>query len=55
MGSTYNCRLPAPEVMVRGSEHAVVRVRPGHDELIAQDRIPDWLDDADADRSRGAA
>ncbi len=55
MGSTYNCRLPAPEVMVRGSEHAVVRVRPGHDELIAQDRIPDWLDGADADRSRGAA
>ncbi len=55
MASTYNCRLPAPEVMVRGSEHAVVRVRPGHAELIAQDRIPDWLDDADADRSRGAA
>jgi len=55
MASTYNCRLPAPEVMVRGSDHAVVRARPGHAELIAQDRIPDWLDGADADLSRGAA
>ena len=55
MGSTYNCRLPAPEVMIRGSDYAVVRVRPGHAELIAQDRIPGWLDDADPGLSRGAA
>jgi diaminopimelate decarboxylase len=55
MGSTYNCRLPTPEVMVRGGDYAVVRVRPDHAELIAQDRIPDWLDDADPDLSRGAA
>ena len=54
MGSTYNCRLPAPEVMVRGGDYAVVRVRPGHHELIAQDRLPDWLDGEDADRPRGA-
>jgi diaminopimelate decarboxylase len=55
MGSTYNSRLPAPEVMVRGGDHAVVRARPSHDDSIAQDRIPDWFDDADADLSRGAA
>jgi diaminopimelate decarboxylase len=55
MGSTYNCRLPTPEVMVRGGDHAVVRVRPGHAEMIAQDRMPDWLDGEDANRSRGAA
>ena len=55
MGSTYNCRLPAPEIMVRGRDHAVVRVRPDHAELMAQDRMPDWLDDEDAELSRGAA
>jgi diaminopimelate decarboxylase len=55
MGSTYNCRLPAPEVMVRGGDYALVRVRPDHAELIAQDRLPDWLDGEDAEMSRGAA
>ena len=54
MGSTYNCRLPAPEVMVRGGDYAVVRVRPDHAELIAQDRMPDWLGGADAARPRDA-
>ena len=44
MASTYNCRLPAPEVMVRGADYAVVRARPGHAELIAQERMPEWLD-----------
>ena len=53
MGSTYNCRLPAPEVMVRGGDYAVVRVRPDHAESIAQDRLPDWLDDADSGPSQG--
>ncbi len=55
MGSTYNCRLPTPEVMVRGGKHAVVRLRPDHAESMAQDRLPDWLDDADSTLSRGAA
>ncbi len=55
MGSTYNCRLPTPEVMVRGGDHAVVRVRPDHAEMIAQDRMPDWLGDEDTGLSRGAA
>jgi diaminopimelate decarboxylase len=55
MGSTYNCRLPTPEVMVRGGDHAVVRVRPSHAEMIAQDRMPDWLDGEDTGLSRGAA
>ncbi len=53
MGSTYNSRLPTPEVMVRGGDYAVVRLRPGHDESMAQDRMPDWLDDGDADQSQG--
>jgi diaminopimelate decarboxylase len=44
MASTYNCRLPAPEIMVRGADYAVVRARPDHAELIAQDRVPEWLE-----------
>ncbi len=43
MGSTYNARLPAPEVMVRGSEYAIIRPRPSYDELIATQRMPTWL------------
>lgn len=41
--STYNTRLLAPEVMVRGGRFAVVRPRPTYEALIGQDRLPDWL------------
>jgi len=44
MSSSYNARLPAPEVLVRGDRFAVVRPRLDHEDLIAQDRIPDWLE-----------
>ncbi len=54
MASTYNLRLPAPEVLVRGDEFAVVRPRPSYDDLLARDRLPDWLTAGDL-RSRGAA
>jgi diaminopimelate decarboxylase len=43
MASSYNARPPAPEVLVRGSEWAIVRSRLTHEQLIAQDHIPDWL------------
>jgi diaminopimelate decarboxylase len=43
MASSYNARPPAPEVLVRGSEWAIVRARLTHEQLIAQDHIPDWL------------
>jgi len=42
-GSTYNSRPLAPEVMVNGSQWAVVRPRQTYDELIAMDRIAPWL------------
>ncbi len=41
--NTYNTRLLVPEVLVRGGEHAVVRPRPGYDDLIGLDRVPAWL------------
>jgi diaminopimelate decarboxylase len=43
MASTYNARLPAPEVMVSGARYAVVRPRPSYRELMGRDLIPDWL------------
>lgn len=43
MSSTYNSRLLVPEVLVRGTEFAVVRPRPSYEELIALDRLPGWM------------
>ena len=43
MASTYNSRLLVPEVLVKGAEYAVVRPRPSFEDLIALDRLPDWL------------
>ena len=43
MASSYNARPPAPEVLVRGAEWAIVHSRLTHEQLIAQDHIPDWL------------
>lgn len=44
MASAYNMRRPAPEVLVRGQEFAVVRPRPDYAEMLARDRLPGWLD-----------
>ena len=41
--STYNTRLLIPEVLVRGTDHAVIRARPTYEELIGLDRTPAWL------------
>ncbi|MBU2869406.1 diaminopimelate decarboxylase [Colwellia sp. E2M01] len=43
MSSTYNTRMLAPEVMVKGDEFAVVRTRPSYEDIIKQDITPDWL------------
>src|SRR5690606_1988653 len=43
MSSTYNSRLLIPEVLVNGSQFAVVRPRPTYDDLIGLDHVPDWL------------
>ena len=41
--STYNTRALVPEVLVRKGEWALVRPRIAVEELIALDRMPDWL------------
>ncbi|MGY5805775.1 diaminopimelate decarboxylase [Rhizobium sp. LEGMi12c] len=42
---TYNSRLLVPEVLVKGDEFHVIRPRGTHEELIALDSIPAWLED----------
>lgn len=55
MASTYNARLPAPEVMVKGSRYAVVRARPDYEDMLRRDRIPDWLGMPATGPARGVA
>ncbi|ARJ68800.1 diaminopimelate decarboxylase [Paracoccus contaminans] len=43
MASEYNSRPLVPEVLVSGERFAVIRPRPGIEEMLARDRIPDWL------------
>ena len=44
MSSTYNTRPLVPEVLVSGEQFAVVRPRQDYATLIAQDRLPPWLE-----------
>jgi diaminopimelate decarboxylase len=43
MNSSYNSRLLAPEVLVRGDRFAIIRPRPDYEALLSRDRMPDWL------------
>lgn len=45
MSSEYNGRPRAPEVMVRGKDWETVRRRPTYEEMLAAQRVPDWLSD----------
>ncbi len=40
---TYNSRPLIPEILVDGDRYAVIRPRPSVAELIALDRVPDWI------------
>ncbi|MGA7324768.1 MAG: diaminopimelate decarboxylase [Rhodomicrobium sp.] len=41
--STYNSRRLVPEVLVRGSEYAVVRPRPTYEDMLEAEAIAPWL------------
>jgi len=43
MSSTYNSRLLIPEVLVNGSNWAVIRPRMTYESMLAMDKVPDWL------------
>jgi diaminopimelate decarboxylase len=43
MAGDYNARPRVPEVLVHGEQWGIVRPRETYADLIAKDRIPDWL------------
>lgn len=44
LGSNYNTRPHAPEVMVKGDEFHIIRPRQTYDDILAKESIPDWRD-----------
>lgn len=45
MSSTYNSRPLIPEVLVKGTDFAVVRERPTYEDMLSAESLPDWLAD----------
>ena len=43
MSSTYNTRPLVPEVLVKGSQFAVIRQRPTYEDMRKLERLPEWL------------
>jgi diaminopimelate decarboxylase len=43
LASQYNSRLLVPEVLVAGNRYAVTRPRPSYGDMLAAERLPDWL------------
>jgi len=43
LSSQYNSRLLVPEVLVAGDKYGVTRPRPSYGDMLAAERLPDWL------------
>ena len=43
LGSSYNTRLSAPEVLVDDEKFEIIRARPQYDDILALEKVPDWL------------
>ncbi|KCZ50298.1 diaminopimelate decarboxylase [Hyphomonas pacifica] len=43
LSSTYNARPLVPEVLVNGASFDIIRRRPDFEEMIALEKVPDWL------------
>jgi diaminopimelate decarboxylase len=43
LASEYNSRLLVPEVLVAGNRYCVARPRGSYDDMLAKERLPDWL------------
>ncbi len=54
MGSMYNTRPLAPEVLVNGADYTVIRRRFTVDDMIELESFPDWLSDDPPLRAEGA-
>ena len=54
MGSTYNTRPLAPEVLVNNDDFAVIRRRFTVEDMLRLENFPDWLEDEPSLRVEGA-
>ena len=43
LASEYNSRLLVPEVLVSGNRYCVTRLRPSYSDMLAKERLPEWL------------
>ena len=43
LASEYNSRLLVPEVLVAGNRYSVTRPRPSYGDMLAKERLPEWL------------
>jgi diaminopimelate decarboxylase len=43
MSNDYNARPLIPEVLVKGSEWAIIRKRPSYEEMVALQAVPEWF------------
>ncbi len=43
MGSEYNTRPLAPEVLVRDADWSIVRARPSYEQMMADEAVPAWF------------
>jgi diaminopimelate decarboxylase len=43
LASEYNSRLLVPEVLVSGDRYCVTRPRPSYGDMLAKERLPEWL------------
>ena len=43
LASEYNSRLLVPEVLVSGNRYCVTRPRPSYSDMLAKERLPEWL------------
>jgi diaminopimelate decarboxylase len=43
LASEYNSRLLVPEVLVSGDRYCITRPRPSYADMLARERLPDWL------------
>lgn len=42
LSNTYNSRLLVPEVMVKGSQFAIIRPRPSYEDMLKAETVPGW-------------
>ncbi|MEK9726360.1 MAG: diaminopimelate decarboxylase [Rhodospirillaceae bacterium] len=53
MGSMYNTRPLAPEILVNGDDYAVIRRRFTVDDMIDLELLPDWQNDTPGETAQG--